>query len=271
MAVFGTVEARDFVFARTNAEARQVHRVGTHIGDVSAFIEALRHHHRLRNRKTEFAGGFLLQGRSGERRCRRAFQGLFRDALHREFGIATLLEEGQCLVVGLETGRERGGNLLWIVAAAREHEFSRDVVVGFALEVLDFALALDNQSHGNALHATCRQRGFYFAPQHGRNLEAHQSVEHATSLLRVHKVHVDVARMLDGVENRRFRDFVEHNAVCIFLVESQHFAKVPRNGFSLAVFIACEPNFLGFLCVLSQVCNDFFLFLGNFVVGLQCA
>ena len=235
---------------------------------MSAFIEALCHHHRLRNCKTEFAGGLLLERGCGERRCRCAFHRLFRDAFHGEFRVATLLEKRQRLFVGLEAYRQRSRERRLLFGGG-QHELRADMVIGLALELLDFALALHNQPHSHALHPSGRQRRLHLAPEHGRELESHQSVEHATCLLCVHKVHVEAARMLDGVENGRLRNLVKHNAVRILLVESEHLAQMPRNGLSLAVFIACEPHLLGLLRTLSQVCNDFFLLLGNLIVGLQ--
>ena len=58
--------------------ARHLHAVGPHVGDeadglaadVDAFIELLRHAHRLLRAEAELARGFLLQGRGGEGRRR---------------------------------------------------------------------------------------------------------------------------------------------------------------------------------------------------------
>ena len=264
IAVFWTVEADDFLLAGADAERRQVHRVGTHVGDMSALVEALCHHHRLRNGEAKLAGGFLLQSTGGERRCRHALHGLAGDALHDELGILALLEEGQCLVVGLKAVAERGKQ-----GGTLHFQLGADVEVGLALEGLNLALALNDESHGDTLHSACRQRRLHLAPKHRRQLEAHQAVEHAACLLCVNEVHIDMARVLNGSENGRLCNLVEHDTIGLLLVETQHFAQVPRDGFSLAVFIACEPNLLGFLRVLLQFADEFLLLVGYFVVGHQ--
>ena len=75
--------------------------------------------------------------------------------------------------------------------------------------------------------------------------------------------------MLNGFDNGRLRDLVEHDAVGLLLVQSQYFAKVPGDGFSLAVFIACEPNLFGFLGVLLQFADEALLLVGYLVFGHQ--
>ena len=60
-----------------------------------------------------------------------------------------------------------------------------------------------------------------------------------TSLLGIHQVHVQMAWVLDCVKNSLFGNLVEDNTVCLLLIQSQYFAKVPADGFSLAVLIGC--------------------------------
>ena len=66
-----------------------------------------------------------------------------------------------------------------------------------------------------------------------------QSVEYTTCLLGIHQVHVQMAWVLDCVKNSLFGNLVEDNTVCLLLIQSQYFAKVPADGFSLAVLIGC--------------------------------
>ena len=40
---------------------------------------------------------------------------------------------------------------------------------------------------------------------------------------------------------------------------------MPGYGFSLAVFIGCQPNLLGFLCILFQFADKFLLVFWNFI------
>ena len=235
---------------------------------MSALVESLCHHHGLADGEAQLAGGLLLQRGGGEGRCGHALHGLAGDALHAELGVAALLEEGQRLLVGAETGGELAVDHL-AVALARQHQLGADVVVGFALESLYLALAFHDEPDGDALHATCREGRLHLAPEHRRELEAHQAVQHAARLLRVYKVHVQVARMLDGLQDGRLRDLVEHDAVGVHLVQPQHLAQVPGDGFSLAVFIACQPDLFGLLGLLLQFADEPLLLFGYLIVGQQ--
>src|SRR5881398_1891064 len=60
---------------------------------------------------------------------------------------------------------------------------------------LDFFLALADQPQCDGLHPTRRQTGLDALPQERRRFVAHQTVEHAPRLLRVHLALVDVERV----------------------------------------------------------------------------
>ena len=57
---------------RIEAKIGKVHRVGTHVGDQTRFVELLCNAHCGTYRETHLACGILLQGRGGERWSRRA-------------------------------------------------------------------------------------------------------------------------------------------------------------------------------------------------------
>ena len=88
-------------------------------------------------------------------------------------------------------------------------------------------------------------------------------------LLGIDEVEVDVARVFDGREDGRLRDFVEHDATRFLRVESEHFGEVPGDGFSFAVFIGCEPNRLRLFGLCAQFVNKVFLVRRYFVLGLE--
>lgn len=62
LAVFFAVLLDDLILAGIAAEGREVHTVGTHVGDASTLVQALSHHHGLAYGEAELAGCFLLQG-----------------------------------------------------------------------------------------------------------------------------------------------------------------------------------------------------------------
>ena len=74
-----------------------------------------------------------------------------------------------------------------------------DAIVRLAVEALDFALTLYNQTYCHALYTTCRKSRLHLTPQYWREFETYDAVEYATGLLGIHQVHVQVARVLDGL------------------------------------------------------------------------
>ena len=62
------------------------------------------------------------------------------------------------------------------------------------------AFAVHYQFYGYRLDAAGREGWFYFSPEHGRKLETYNAVEHASGLLGIDQIVVDVAWILDGVE-----------------------------------------------------------------------
>ena len=57
--------------------------------------------------------------------------------------------------------------------------------------------------------------------------------------------HVDLTRILDGLEDGLLGDFAEHDALGLLLGQLECFLQVPTDGLSLAVFIRREPDDLG--------------------------
>ena len=263
--IFRTYIFGDFVAYCAKCQAREIERVGTHVGDVSGLIEGLRHTHGLCHRETELPCGLLLQCGSGEWRCRRLFQRLNRYIAHGECGAVAVLKETHGLVVVgkalVELGLHRHRCACW-------GELRRDAVVWLALEVAYFFFALGNQPHSHALHTAGRQRRLDFLPKHRRQLKTHDAVEHTARLLRINEVDVDVARVFYCLENCWLGDFVKHDALCVLGFEFKHLIQMPGNGFSLAVLITCEPHGLSRFCSFLQLCHQRFLLGRNFIYWL---
>ena len=176
LAVLLAIETVDFCLAGIDAEIRQVDGVGTHIGDTSVLIQSLGDHHRLTDGEAQLTGSLLLQGRCGKGRCWCTLHRLFLDAVHRECGVLAFLQEGLCLLCGLETGTQGGFDLRSRTVGVGDGKDTIHTIIGLALEILDLALTLHNQTDGNTLYTSCRQGGLDLAPQYGRQLEAYQTV-----------------------------------------------------------------------------------------------
>ena len=63
---------------------------------------------------------------------------------------------------------------------------------------------------------------------------------------------------------------MEHDAVRLLLVQSQHLAQMPGDGLSLAVLIGSQPHLFGILGLLLQLAHQLLLLVGNLVFGFQC-
>ena len=175
------------------------------------------------------------------------------------------MQEGFRLRFGFETRRKLGleERLLRVSGGV---ELGYDAEIGRRAEGDDLTLALHDQAHGDRLHATCRQRRTDLLPQHRRQFETDQPVEDAARLLGVDQVHVDRARLLDGLQDRPLGDFVEDDALGLVDGETQHFGQVPCDGFSFAVFIGRQPYGLA-LGQLGQFVHHFLLVARDFIDG----
>ena len=106
LAGFGVILAilvgHDFV-GDGKRHVRQVHGVGTHVGDVTGFVELLSDNHRLRHGKAELAGRLLLQSGGGERRRRTLLARGFLNSRYLERSLTAVFQEGNGLLLGRET------------------------------------------------------------------------------------------------------------------------------------------------------------------------
>ena len=269
LAVFLAIEFGNLLLAGIDAQAREVHRVRTHIGNLSVLIQVLSHHHRLADGKAQFAGSFLLQGRCREGGSWRTLHGLLHYSVNNERGFFALLQELLYLFVRLHALSQRSLHFRLRTISIGNGKNTIDAIVGLTVEVLDFAFTLDNQTYCHTLYTTSRKRRLYLAPQHGRQFETHQTVQYTTGLLGVHQIHVQMTRRLDSIQNGGFGNFVEYDTVCFLFVQSQYLAQVPADGFSLAVFIGCQPDFLSLLRIRFQFFDELHLFLWYLVFGFE--
>ena len=119
---------------------------------------------------------------------------------------------------------------------SRPGETRRDVPVLLGHERLDLALAIADQLEGDRLHAPGAQAAPDLVPQDRADLVADQPIEHAARLLRIDHPHVDLAGMLDGLENRLLGDLVEHQPLDLLPVGLAEFlGQMPADGLAFAV------------------------------------
>ena len=202
----------DFLADGVDSQCAQVHRVGTHISNVSCLVECLRHAHSLADRHSQFACRLLLERRCGEWRRRCLLDGLDVDVCDVEGSVLAHFKELQRLASFCQASIQFGAESLSGLVGLRL-ELGCDTIIRLALEALNLVLSFRNKSHRHALHASCRQTGSDFLPKHRRQLESNDSVKHASCLLRIDEVAVNISRFLDGLQDSGLGNLMEHNTL----------------------------------------------------------
>ena len=110
------------------------------------------------------------------------------------------------------------------------------------LERLDFPLALHNQAQGHRLDTPRGDAALHFFPEQRAHLVAYQPVQDTASLLGLHKMGVDAARVLEGLADRVARDLVKDHAIKFHLPGVQEFAQVRADGFPFAVRVCGQVD-----------------------------
>ena len=128
--------------------------------------------------------------------------------------------------------------------------------------------ALDDQPHGHALHPAGREPRTNLPPQQRRHVVAVEPVDDPPHLLGPHQVGVDLARLLQGLADRLFGDFVKHQAMDRHL-RLQHLAEMPTDGLPLAVFVRRQIQVLGVLEHVLEFADLRDLVAGNHVDGIE--
>ena len=287
----GPVELGGLLAGGVDRLAGQRRGVGTHVGDVTGLVEGLGGAHRRGRVPVQLARRLLLEGRRREGGGRAAAVGLAghrvddrgrgvrqRAGVRAGRGLVQVEDTGlgglraQLALLGkVGAGRDgmavHGGDARPEgLARRRESRVNRPVLGAHVRHALTFLG--DHEARGHRLHAASRQGRADLAPQEGRDLVAVEAVEDAASLLRVHEVGVQVARVLQGALDRFLRDFVEDHAAHGNL-RLQDLQEVPRDGLTLAVLISCQIEFVGLLEELLEFGDLFLLIRVHHVVGLK--
>ena len=181
--------------------------------------------------------------------------------------------------VGSEVGAAGDPAAVDGVELAREHpgllgragvEGALEVPVRREPERHPVALLVDDEPGRHRLHAAGRQAGHDLLPQHGADLVAVETVEDASRLLGLDEVHVELARVVGGVEDRLLGDLVEDHpldrdaGLRLQLVE-----EVPGDRLTLAVLIGGEVELVGVLEQALELGDVRLLVPGHDVVGLE--
>ena len=284
---FCAVQLRCLAACGLDGLIAQRHRVGTHVGDVTVFVQALRHLHGHAGGETQLTCGFLLQGGGRERRCRAA---LIRLGLNRTYGERRGLQgcgerAGGFLVQVGDLGGVEGAVVGEVLAGGDAfavygdqlgveafggcgQEASGQIPVVSGDECHAFAFALDHEAGRDGLHATCGEAAADLAPEHGGNFITVDAVEDAAGLLRVDQVQVDIAQFAEGTLNGFPSDFGEGHAVDRNL-GLEDFLQVPRDGLTLAVTIGCQVERVHFFKLALELGNLLLFVRVDNIIGFK--
>ena len=106
------------------------------------------------------------------------------------------------------------------------------------------ALVVVNEAQGGGLTSPGRQRrALNMGPQSGRDFESDQHVQRLAGDLRVHGVHAERLRRLNGAFQSGLGDFVEHDALGGGNGQAEQAARVVRNAGAFAVVVRHEIRF----------------------------
>src|SRR6266850_1159056 len=297
-----------------------MHGIRTHVGDqrhrtfvaeLDALIEFLCERHRSLRRVAQAIVGSLLQFGSCERRWRIALFFFLRDACDLPLGFA----DGSNNLV-------RGFLILYFDIFAFvleelgfeerrlpriEHRVNGPIFLWH--ESPDCQFAFDDQPQRHRLHAPGGKAAAHLVPQNRRNLVAHNAIEHAAGLLRIHQVRVDLPGFVEGRADGLGRNFVERNTkdflringhwfffgnvlrfgfdrlfgFRVFLLESgnagfllwkfgrlgKDHGEVRRNGLTLAIWIARQIDRVGRVRRFAKIANDLAFAGDNLQRGLK--
>ena len=133
-------------------------------------------------------------------------------------------------------------------------------------ERFDLTFSLDDQPERHRLNASRRQASAHLLPEDRADAVADQTIEHASRLLGVHQIHVDVARMRERFFDGGFGDLVKDDALRARRFDLCRLEQMPRNRFAFAVGIGCEINLFGFLRQLLEFFDDFFFLVRHAIL-----
>ena len=256
--------------------------IGAHVGDeadrafladLHALVQPLRQHHGALHAEAQLARGFLLQRGGDEGRHRVALLLARAHGLDDVIGAFELRHDAvgglfradlRCLVVLLDEARGQQRRL-------PGREVHIDGPVFLLQERADFALALDHQPQRHRLHPAGGKPAPDLVPQQRRDLVAHQPVQHAPGLLRIHQVDIHLPRHFEGFLHGLLGNLVEHHPVktrTVLLVR-KFLLEVIADGLALAVRVGRQVHLLHPSGGLFQIGNELLLPFDDLIPRLE--
>ncbi len=146
-----------------------------------------------------------------------------------------------------------------------QRQQGRHAPIFLRLELLNFALALNNQAHGHRLHAAGTQALGDFQTEKRAELVAHNTVEKSARLLGSHPVHVNITGIRERFLDSPLGNLVKGHAPDALLIQSQGFFEVPGNRLPFAVRVGGQVDGIRLGRLLLEGCEDVFAVLQRLV------
>ena len=195
----------------------------------------------------------LLQLRSRKRRRRIALLFLLRDGRYLPLGLADGADDlvRGCLILYFNVFAFVFEKLGFKQRRLPGIQHRVDGPVFLRNESADQLFALDNQPQRHRLHASRGKTPAHFVPENRRDFVAHDAIEHAPRLLRIHQIRIDLAGVIEGRTNGLGRNFVEGHAKDFLGIDGDRFfLRSSSSSFSrlfrFRIFLL-EPRNAGFL------------------------
>ncbi len=107
---------------------------------------------------------------------------------------------------------------------------------------LDPLLALADHAKGHRLHPAGGKPFLYFFPEYGANIITDDPVEHTAGLLRIHKVDIDITRIVYRFLYGRLGYFIEFNSTNVAVFLFQGVRKMPRYRLAFAIGVCRQQH-----------------------------
>ncbi len=277
---------------RPHGLLRELDGIRPHVGDEPALVEALGRPHGVARAEVQLAVRLLLEAGRGERSVRAARgppllhrrdpKGRLGQALPEGLGLLSVQEHdlpvraeppGPLVEVATggqgttaEAGQIRGER------PARRLQLGPQVPPGGRVERAPLPLPLHQEPHGHRLHAPGRETGLDLLPEERGEAKTHQAVQDAPGLLRLHPPHVDLAGVLQGLQDGVPGDLVEGDppeAASVFPRVAELLGHVEGDRLAFPVRVGGQQHGVGRAGGLPELLEDGSLSLDGNVLRLE--
>ena len=267
---------------------RKMNRIGSHVSDETAFVEALGAAHRLPRREAQLAVRLLLQRAGGERRHRLSHRWLLFHRIHgpgrglnrcsqraglllrQQPHLAARLETAGAFVEVVTAGDSAAAHMgeLGFKTAAGMLELGFEIPVAAAAKGPPGPFPLHQQADSNRLNPPGREPPRHLFPQQGGEGVTDEAIQDPARLLGMNKLHVQITGLIQSFADGFLGDLVKHHPLHRNL-GGQQLQQVPADAFPFAIFVRGQQQLIRTLQGIFELPHHLFLVLRHHVQGLE--